>query len=1092
MADLGFDFADDRDDYDHLEHDRSDDMNDEQLDQQQQHQQQQQQLQSQDADVAFDTSADEANIYIPADRLIEPPPEEGYDTNSLLQSMLTEEVPQEELENSVLDGETLTPLECIYKYKDGESNAMIHRQLIAKELSNALYEVDVNEALQELLPLVHQIAYDDNDSVRETFAAELDKIIMYFYLHAPPLLDRDNNDKNESGAQGSHVPAKFFSQILIHLLLDQYSNVAALGQQCIVAVTAELMGTPASETDRAALDQQLIHGEIYQGVVLGLMDIIAGKRKPPTSDDDDSSAEYKPVKNDDDDHLSADLSATTLHSPTAPTSTHGVLRRPSMTPGFESSFMAPTSEELDQGEINLAKMMCLSLLSQLIPVLGTEKATCDCLPIVEELSQDAMFFVRKEAAVAIGSLAAVVEPQVAVDRLLPLYRAYTRDSIWHVRRSCLLTLPLLCGVMDYDTKVQMAVEAVEMFKNDVSRNVRNTLAEIIGELIAKFLPEDWETTGQPGQVPDALLEFFLSLGASSNSNQMFKLETDRALLCAYNFPAVVVTVGAGYWDSHLKETYLSLTKDYQIKVRRTFAYSLHEIARIIGPERTERDLVQIFALYLMDLDDVKQGVLEHLAEFLGTLAVSSRNEYIPILTEVWDGVMTNWRLRDILASQLREIALLFDAARVVEHILPLAIRACHDEFAAVRETGVEAFPVILDIVKRAVDEGGENLSHDGDLDDEEEDGPEAHNESKRNFALALLNHVMERLDEFVRSDMHRGRLMFTQICRALLEVGISPGDFASFFLPRLAPLTQDPIVNVRIGASRTVRLLYTNEAYRQELLALGQHEDHALDDEDPEFEIPPAQLLEQLLYRLALDTDMDVRLFAIDLVDPERLKEEQEIMNTNAAAAAAAAAAAMTDVTTPGSSVAANANGVPTIASTSSSSTSSIDNNLAPADTPQLQPSQGHLLMRKILNDDMDEEEDEMEHANAIIAEPIMEDQEPNAAIIVSSEDADPMVNGHHLETHIVDEPAPMDYTQDMQQAEDKAPKDEDGDALMTEASPEDDSKQDDPVDDDDDDDQPTSPSTAANDTEKSTFVYLSKSSPQDTSESVTPSLHTP
>lgn len=191
-------------------------------------------------------------------------------------------------------------------------------------------------------------------------------------------------------------------------------------------------------------------------------------------------------------------------------------------------------------------------------------------------------------------------------------------------------------------------------------------------------------------MPEALLEFFLSLGPSNGVNQMYKSETDRAIICAYNFPAVVLTAGAEYWDSHLKDTYLSLTKDYQIKVRRTFAYSLHEIARIIGPDRTERDLVQIFALYLMDLDDVKQGVLEHLAEFLGTLAVSSRNEYIPILAEVWDGVMTNWRLRDILAGQLRDIALLFDAARVVEHILPLAIRACQDEFAAVRETGVES------------------------------------------------------------------------------------------------------------------------------------------------------------------------------------------------------------------------------------------------------------------------------------------------------------------------------------------------------------------------------------------------------------------
>lgn len=269
------------------------------------------------------------------------------------------------------------------------------------------------------------------------------------------------------------------------------------------------------------------------------------------------------------------------------------------------------------------------------------------------------------------------------------------DTIWHVRRSCVFALPFLCEVLPKDVRVTIAVEGVELFKNDVSRNVRNSLADITGEVISKFLPLDWKETGQPGEVPEELLEFFLSLGNSSNTtngngtNQMFKMDTERIHNCAYNFPAVVLTAGVQYWDSHLKDTYLNLTKDYQLKVRRTFAYSLHDIARIIGPERTERDLVQIFALYLMDLDDVKQGVLEHLSEFLSVLAISSRNEYIPILAEVWDGVMSNWHLRDILANQLRDIAMLFDASRVVEHILPLAIRACHDEFAAVRETGVE-------------------------------------------------------------------------------------------------------------------------------------------------------------------------------------------------------------------------------------------------------------------------------------------------------------------------------------------------------------------------------------------------------------------
>jgi hypothetical protein len=67
-----------------------------------------------------------------------------------------------------------------------------------------------------------------------------------------------------------------------------------------------------------------------------------------------------------------------------------------------------------------------------------------------------------------------------------------------------LTLPLLCGVLPEETKIRIATEGVEIFKNDVSRIVRNTLVEVIGELIAKFLPEDWEHTGLPGKVSESI------------------------------------------------------------------------------------------------------------------------------------------------------------------------------------------------------------------------------------------------------------------------------------------------------------------------------------------------------------------------------------------------------------------------------------------------------------------------------------------------------------------------------------------------------------------------------------------------------------
>ena len=46
------------------------------------------------------------------------------------------------------------------------------------------------------------------------------------------------------------------------------------------------------------------------------------------------------------------------------------------------------------------------------------------------------------------------------------------------------------------------------------------------------------------------------------------------------------------------------------------AHSLHELARILGAGHTSSDLLPVFEEYCTkDVDDVKVGVLAHLAEF---------------------------------------------------------------------------------------------------------------------------------------------------------------------------------------------------------------------------------------------------------------------------------------------------------------------------------------------------------------------------------------------------------------------------------------------------------------------------------------------
>lgn len=64
----------------------------------------------------------------------------------------------------------------------------------------------------------------------------------------------------------------------------------------------------------------------------------------------------------------------------------------------------------------------------------------------------------------------------------------------------------------------------------------------------------------------------------------------------------------------VNQCYLSIC--IQWKIRRVLAFSLHELARVLGTEQTCSDILPIFEDYsTKDCDDVKIGTLTHLTEF---------------------------------------------------------------------------------------------------------------------------------------------------------------------------------------------------------------------------------------------------------------------------------------------------------------------------------------------------------------------------------------------------------------------------------------------------------------------------------------------
>lgn len=85
--------------------------------------------------------------------------------------------------------------------------------------------------------------------------------------------------------------------------------------------------------------------------------------------------------------------------------------------------------------------------------------------------------------------------------------------------------------------------------------------------------------------------------------------------CAFNFPAVLITLGSQSWKS-LIPVYVKMTEDRRKRVRRTLSFSLHEVASLI---EDASDLLPVLDKFLNDEVEVKEGILTYLPEFISQL-----------------------------------------------------------------------------------------------------------------------------------------------------------------------------------------------------------------------------------------------------------------------------------------------------------------------------------------------------------------------------------------------------------------------------------------------------------------------------------------
>uniref|UniRef100_H3GYE2 Serine/threonine-protein phosphatase 4 regulatory subunit 1 n=1 Tax=Phytophthora ramorum TaxID=164328 RepID=H3GYE2_PHYRM len=322
------------------------------------------------------------------------------------------------------------------------------------------------------------------------------------------------------------------------------------------------------------------------------------------------------------------------------------------------------------------RISAVTLYNGLAEHFGPELCQQFCVPELISLSEDPVFRVRKSTALSFPNVCKTAGVELSRERLIPAFQRLAKDDIWGVRKACaecLVNVALALAPADRGPRL---IPLFESFIGDSSRWVRMAAYQSLGPFLAAL---------EKDQVTDELVAHFTSMATTAASQLGGSGEVDIKFHCAFNFPAVVSILGAADWLK-LSPTFELLHSDTFWKIRRSFAYSLHELARILGQGITETQLATAFDSYLHDVQDVRLGVMLHFADFLENVSPSFRESYLPVLAEFdsFDNT-TKWRFREVLSGQLAQLCRTFTPEATFSVINPLVFKLVTDPVAVVRE-----------------------------------------------------------------------------------------------------------------------------------------------------------------------------------------------------------------------------------------------------------------------------------------------------------------------------------------------------------------------------------------------------------------------
>ncbi|KAK0240244.1 armadillo-type protein [Armillaria nabsnona] len=419
---------------------------------------------------------------------------------------------------------------------------------------------------------------------------------------------------------------------------------------------------------------------------------------------------------------------------------------------------------------------------------------------VERVVMDPVYWVRRESSFVLGALAKVVPDEIVHSSLLPLLERLLVDPAPLVRHSSLFALPVILTRLPVKHRRALAVHTMQSMSADESSDVRSGVLDALGEVIHTF-HDEYRKPGDDTEGPPAeLVRMFIGQrddkkvwdGQQPALTQpfdrdklrwldLFYNDPSRPLICAFNLPAVAMTLGLSRWET-LRETYLKLSNNPAFGIRRTLAASVGDLAKVLGPEIAQRDLMSVWWDGLRSQEaEIRLKIVQSLETFVGSLNVGGKTQVLEGVLEAWkENRWSGWREREhiagCLSAVIQSVASLenHEVAHLLQLVCGLLRFALIDNVNAIREAGIHTLPLIWPMLQR------------------------------HPMVLGDLHLDLQGLSS---SGAFRQRMTYIACQQMLL---LPDGDTEAVKVPdeevwtTLRQLSRDPIVGVRIGVSRLI------------------------------------------------------------------------------------------------------------------------------------------------------------------------------------------------------------------------------------------------------------------------------------------------